>query len=699
MTAPAPAISLGLPRPAADDPVTEVDDEGIAVPRYGDDRWDLRGLTRRASSPHIWIDFNRIPERHRTAAKEITWSWLNHRTPTDQLERTTAVRERLSPSSIVATYHGDLIPFLIWLDARGIARLRDVTEQDLDAFMTSIHELSIGRSRKAQRLFAVSRIWLHNPYLSPGHRLIRPQWEDADARDFLGPSDWTAENKTPPIHPQVMSPLLVWALRFVDEFAPDILAAIELHDRLVARTREKVAPGDRAIVAGYRRRLLETGEATPGFTRTDGQVGIAQHYLAATLGVGTMALHRHRFLPDVPIVLGAPLDIPMTSRFDDSGAHWRDAIDWYEVSLLRCLLATASLIVTAYLSGIRSGEVRELRRGCCVPHPGWDGAPPHFTISGLEFKGATDEDGNAIPGGRQRDEPWYVIAPVARAIAVAESLSPSDLVFDNAIFAGTHRYRAGAVDAHTANLRVGQFVAWANAYAAENERPHELIPEDDDGAITLVRFRRTLAWFIYRLPGGRVALGVQYGHLRGYTSEGYGMRTRSGLRDVFPMEEARSRIDGMLAAKERLDGGEGVSGPAAARYIEGLEEVGRVFPGGFVSQRGLRALQKNPLLRIYDNGMQHAACCYDATKSLCHPDRERAPDPPRSPALARCDPRCPNEVRTDSHIEALTDEIHRHDVAADSPLLPEPLRKRHRQRVEAIASIIEWHEQERRTAP
>jgi hypothetical protein len=48
----------------------------------------------------------------------------------------------------------------------------------------------------------------------------------------------------------------------------------------------------------------------------------------------------------------------------------------------------------------------------------------------------------------------------------------------------------------------------------------EAIPADPDGSVVISRFHRTVAWHIARLPGGRVALAVQYAHLRTTASEG-----------------------------------------------------------------------------------------------------------------------------------------------------------------------------------
>jgi hypothetical protein len=133
---------------------------------------------------------------------------------------------------------------------------------------------------------------------------------------------------------------------------------------------------------------------------------------------------------------------------------------------------------------------------------------------------------------------------------------------------------------------------------------------------------RTLAWFIYRKPGGRVALGVQYGHLCGHTTDGYGSRVASGLRDVFPMEETLARVEYLEEAYARLQDGERVTGPASRRYTDALHLFDRQFRGRYLSNKQAAALRVNPQLRIYDNAQQFVTCCYDQAKALCHPDRQ-----------------------------------------------------------------------------
>ena len=50
-----------------------------------------------------------------------------------------------------------------------------------------------------------------------------------ELRDYLPAEDGRNENATAPVHPAVMSPLLIWALRFTEDFAADILAALAEH--------------------------------------------------------------------------------------------------------------------------------------------------------------------------------------------------------------------------------------------------------------------------------------------------------------------------------------------------------------------------------------------------------------------------------------------------------------------------------------
>jgi hypothetical protein len=375
------------------------------------------------------------------------------------------------------------------------------------------------------------------------------------------------------------------------------------------------------------------------------------------------------------------------------------AIDYYDAAEMAERLATACFIVIAYLSGMRPAEVLALRRGCCVARP-IDSGAVRYEITGSTFKAVLDDDGNTRAEGEVRDHPWFVIQPVAEAVAVMEALTDGELLFPRQLFMEFRRVNhapGSAAEVRRTTAAIGDFIDWVNIYAAAAGRPTEIIPPDPAGRITAARFRRTLAWFIYRLPGGRIALGVQYGHIRLPTSEGYGARAAAGLGAVLATEEALAIADRLTAAAERLHDGEGVSGPAKHRYLAGVAEFERRFAGVVLTRRQGGLLRRDPKLRIYDSGAQPLACCYNATTALCHPDRASDSATRQTPDLTRCDSRCANIARTDGHVRQLVAGATELRDQANARLCPEPLRLRLEGRAATSETLASRHQSDRVT--
>lgn len=134
-----------------------------------------------------------------------------------------------------------------------------------------------------------------------------------------------------------------------------------------------------------------------------------------------------------------------------------------------------------------------------------------------------------------------------------------------------------------------------------------------------------------------------------------------------------------------------MSGPAAQRYARALHLYREIYAGKVFGEKQAAALMRNPALRIYDNGSQSLACCYDASKALCHPDRTRSMPVGQSPDPTACDPRCANIARTDEHMSRLRDEIDGRKEAINSELTPFPIRERHKQRVASLEKTIHQH--------
>ncbi|MFH9466404.1 hypothetical protein ACH4LT_03770 [Streptomyces clavifer] len=273
-------------------------------------------------------------------------------------------------------------------------------------------------------------------------------------------------------------------------------------------------------------------------------------------------------------------------------------------------LGTACFIVIAYLTGMRPGEVLGLTAGCC-PTP----ASGRRLIHGRVFKHASDEDGNHQSAGQMRDVSWVAIPPVVSAIRVLETLVPDNgLLFDSA----AHTFQRTRAAMHTATslgyeglrTRIEDFARWASDIALRIGRPQETVPDDPHGDLGLARFRRTLAWHIARRPGGLVALGIQYGHLRTAVSAGYTSRSRDGIHDLLDIETARATADTLTALHTDLQAGASISGPAARRAIRAASQA-PAFAGSIRTRRQARDILDNPQLAVYDNPHAFVMCVYD----------------------------------------------------------------------------------------
>ena len=586
--------------------------------RFEDDTWDLSPLCPRPTTRWIVLHFTHVPAVLRPDIKHFFHLLLTIDTPLEQLDRPASARKRLSPSTLTTLFQ-DLRPFLSWLEARGTRTLDEVTEQDLYEYAEQVASAPVGQNPKSRRLFALSRLWLMAPYLRRSGRLRQPFWEREGIEQIVGKSEWTAENKSVPIHPVTMSAVLVWCLRLIED-APHVVSLL--------RTPNPAATGP----------------------------------------------------------LGGAAPIPTVGT-------WTGEVTPRQVDPLRRSLTTACLITIAYLAGMRADEVLGLRRGCCTPT--MDGGRPSgaYAIRGRTYKSAV-ADGRSIPAGVERDVPWAAIKPVADAIAVMEALHTEDLLFSDSLFKArlkpTVVLDPGAPSSSRVRESIEHLTAWCNRRAVELNRPGEAIPADPDGNISLRRLRRTLAWFIYRRPRGRVALGVQYGHLHAATTDGYGGRVSAGLRDLFPMEEAFAISDTLHRAADHLQAHPTVSGPAAGRYRAAVTEYQHRYQGLSLTPKQTAALLANPDLRVHDAAGQTLACCFDARKALCRKGTSPT-TASTTPDLTACEDRCANIARTDRHIAAVEADLEALQAELAAPLTPAPLRHRIELQISRREAIIQAH--------
>ncbi|MFJ2865926.1 hypothetical protein [Kitasatospora sp. NPDC087314] len=623
----------------------------------------------------------------------LTYMLINHSVPDSYLVgRRPSWRTRQSARAIYGTFR-TWADFSNWAEKQGISSLAACSPALFRNYSDYlIGERGLARNTVQHHLIALTRLWIFDGISSRPLGICEPPWSSEGIDDYLPAAAAGGENVTEPISPDTMGPLLIWALRVVDDFAPDILAAWEHNRRLHARARQAVGtPATLAALHDYLAGLVARGEPLPT-KRLAGQPAVASYYIAGLTGASPMQISNQCQLPKWRRYRDqnpgpCPLPTPIRGRID--GRPWTEAIDYHEATGLMRHLGTACFIVLSYLTGQRPGETLGLRTGCC-PDPG-DGRP---LIYGHTFKTARDEEGNHLSQGQMRGVPWVAIPPARNAIQVLEQVVPADSL----LFGATahdypaHRPLKGALTRSTMFDRVEAFAAWASDLAIRTGRPEEVVPDDPHGAIGTERFRRALAWHIARRPGGLVALAVQYGHMRTAISGNYASRSRDGIHDLLDIETARATADTFVTLHDDLGAGVGLSGPAARRAIHAAAQA-PAFPGSIRTARQAEAILHNRSLSVHDNPHAYLMCVYNPDKALCH--RLGLGD---TPTLNRCVPTCTNIARTDHHAEQLTTQADGLEKNAASELTPEPLRDRLRGRAATLRDLAEQHYRTRLTS-
>ncbi|MCX5343681.1 integrase [Streptomyces atratus] len=667
-----------------------------SVSCYGDDAWSLDPINANPSTERARVLWEPFPASMREEFRYLAWLMINVPLPDIFLEaRPPSMRTRQSSST---TYRSVLQwrRFAIWLDKHGVTSLTACTDEHFRDYALLLNRKpKVNRNTVSAELVGLTRLWMVDQTSPAPLHIPEPPWERAGIDDFLPAASAGGENLTEAISPETMGPLLIWALRMVDDFAEDILAAWSENRRLteVAKAAPRTKEG-LARLNTYLADLAEHGRPMPTIN-VNGRRLTASLYIAgltdsavAQINIATSKRRRWReYLAAHPG--GCPLPSPINGTVGE--ADWTPSIDFDEAPLLMRHLGTACFIVLTYLTGMRPGEVLGLRAGCC-PDP--DGPGQRHVIHGYVYKTAVDEDGNHLSTGELRDVPWVAIAPAVAAIRVLERIVPAgELLFGSQFhqFGGFGMRTKVALRAETLRERVENFVHWASQLALRLDRPHEAIPPDPHGAIGTGRFRRTLAWHIARRPGGLIALAIQYGHMRTAVSAGYASRSRDGIHDLLDMETARATADTLATlAADRAAGG-GISGQAARRAILAANQA-PAFEGIVFTANQARKLLTNSTLAVHDNPNAFLTCVYNPDKALCRLRASQA-----TPSLDRCVSTCANIARTDRHAAQITLKAAEFDKQAAAELLPEPLAGRLRDHAAGLRDLAEKHYRERIT--
>ncbi len=194
--------------------------------------------------------------------------------------------------------------------------------------------------------------------------------------------------------------------------------------------------------------------------------------------------------------------------------------------------------------------------------------------------------------------------------------------------------------------------------------------------VTTAQFRRTLAWFIARRPGGSIAGAIAYRHHSVHMFEGYTGTSASGFRAEVEAEQALARGEDLALMVERHEH-EHLAGPAADEARSRLGEYDRqlrfqgIIPGARLQFAKLIA-QHDP--HVYPG--RFVTCVHNPDRALCHNGNQT------DPSLGDCQPlACRNVALTKDNLTAWRDQLTKVDRSLETgeflaPYVHERLRTR-----------------------
>jgi hypothetical protein len=318
--------------------------------------------------------------------------------------------------------------------------------------------------------------------------------------------------------------------------------------------------------------------------------------------------------------------------------------------------------------------IKHMTRGCLSTWRDETGTPVRHKVTSLAFKGEDSVHGVQAT--------WIVNGSVARAVQVLQQLQPASQPLLFAVPPTSRGYgkdKANPVKtSNSTNRDLAAFVDWVNHYCAQHGLP-EAIPDVNAARWRLMtrQFRRTLAWFIARQPGGVIAGAIQYRHLSVQMFEGYAGTSASGFRQEVEAEQAIQRGE-KLADLIANPTNRQLTGPAAEQAHARLAgfQAHAQFNGKVIPDR--KRLQR--LIHKHDPNIhsgQYVTCVYNPDRALCRRHDEQA-----GPSLPDCQPlACRNVALTRENIDALTDWLATIDRAllvgdALAPYLRDRLQRR-----------------------
>lgn len=626
----------------------------VQLPNYTDAVWDLSPLlppsTRRTMAI---VRFTSCEDPEVSAAlRDFLHIRLNYAAPPH--------RQQLLPLHLSGVFYLARRCFRFVKDELGTLNVSQIEQPHLDRFLRQLIEEGRSPISISNHVVVWQDLHLFRTKLATGGLSFFP-WGGRAATAVAGGPRRPKENRTERIPEHIVQNLLFWALRYVEEFSSDILAAREELSRAECASRAMLAADMRLSlqsradvrrdrISGFIDDRRAAGRGLPVCTADDGRNHIGRgrpNYAMLSLLLGDpdrtwLSNCRTTSLFDAALKELGPEEggLNVVCGFSESlGRRWKSGFNQAAVLRESRLLQTACYVVCAYLTGMRDSEVQSMRRGCLSSVRSEDGVIERYVITAEKAKGRSHE--------RPLAE-WVAIEPVASAVRVLECLQKEGgegklwEIIDGLKVKGGYQ---------TISYGINRYL---KIFALHLEQEFGVDLREAGGQRWRFRsrqFRRTMAWHIARRPFGVVAGKIQYQHASVAAFEGYAGTSASGFRDEVEEELAIAQLEGLLEYRSDRLNGQPLSGPGAPRVEAMLAELDSTLgdlPGLIADSSRIRSLLKTPARTLFIGLLSD--CFFKEETALCLKGTRSGT---RRPVAALCAPtRCANSCISRRHLAA-----------------------------------------------
>ncbi len=232
-------LAIGIPESWRDDaPIIanakRIIREEAPISTFGENVWNLAAMAPPRKRVHLTCNFESIPSQFRLPVKKAMWLLINEGKPSRAIRRGGTNSKRWVAPGTIASFIGDIRAFLnyVAVETPEVRSLRGIVCETMDAYVGTL-ERKIGREAAGSHYSSIRLLHDLTADLHARERLKEPSWVD-DKVFLINRSKF--DNATQPIPDAVLTPMLLWSLAFIEQFADDILSARHAVDAYVPAT-------------------------------------------------------------------------------------------------------------------------------------------------------------------------------------------------------------------------------------------------------------------------------------------------------------------------------------------------------------------------------------------------------------------------------------------------------------------------------